>query len=194
MEAGLTEIPCIEMDVDVAFKADYVEIEAQAELVNEPLRAKLAEESQRRTLLKPNDPTAREVTVLADKGLPYSVLKKIMSTATAADIGRLSLAVVEKERELDHDSVVAFADGRVFTGEQAKRMALVDTLGTYEDAITMTADLAKIKGKPALVKERKRGPSLFDRVFGDTKFNELFELKDELLNQPLLQYRMAQGF
>ncbi len=84
--------------VNGAPAAKVAEIEAQAELVNEPLRAKLAEESQRRTLLKPNDPTAREVTVLADKGLPYSVLKKIMSTATAADIGRLSLAVVEKER------------------------------------------------------------------------------------------------
>jgi biopolymer transport protein ExbD len=84
--------------VNGAPAATIAEIEAQAELVNEPLRAKLAEESQRRTLLKPNDPTAREVTVLADKGLPYSVLKKIMSTATAADIGRLSLAVVEKER------------------------------------------------------------------------------------------------
>lgn len=110
------------------------------------------------------------------------------------DVHRQFIDVVEKERELDHDSVVAFADGRVFTGEQAKRMELVDTLGTYEDAITITADLSKIRGKPSVVKERKRRPSLFDRVFGETKFNELFELKDELLNQPLLQYRMAQGF
>jgi protease-4 len=110
------------------------------------------------------------------------------------EVHRQFIAVVEKERELDHDSVVAFADGRVFTGEQAKRMDLVDTLGTYEDAIVLAADLAKIKGKPSVVKERKRGPSLFDRVFGETKFSELLDLKDGLLNQPLLQYRMAQGF
>jgi biopolymer transport protein ExbD len=78
--------------------ATVAEIQASPDLVNEPLRARLAEESQRRTLLSPNDPTAREITVLADKSLPYSVLKKIMSTATAADIGKLSLAVIEKER------------------------------------------------------------------------------------------------
>jgi biopolymer transport protein ExbD len=78
--------------------ATVAEIEAAPELVNEPLRERLASESQRRTLLSPNDPAAREVTVLADKSLPYAVLKKIMSTATAADIGKLSLAVIEKER------------------------------------------------------------------------------------------------
>jgi biopolymer transport protein TolR len=78
--------------------ASVAEIEAAPELVNEALRARLALESQRRTLLSPNDATAREVTVLADKSLPYAVLKKIMSTATAADIGKLSLAVIEKER------------------------------------------------------------------------------------------------
>jgi biopolymer transport protein ExbD len=35
---------------------------------------------------------------MADKTLPYSVLKTILTTATAADIGKVSLAVVEKEK------------------------------------------------------------------------------------------------
>jgi biopolymer transport protein ExbD len=64
----------------------------------EALRAKLADESGKRRLLAPDDPTAREVTVMADKGLPYSVLKTILTTATAAQIGKVSLAVVERER------------------------------------------------------------------------------------------------
>jgi biopolymer transport protein ExbD len=41
--------------------------------------------------------TAAEITVMADKGLPYRVLRKIMNAGTAADFGKLSLAVVEKE-------------------------------------------------------------------------------------------------
>ena len=41
--------------------------------------------------------SSREITVLADKSLPYSVLKKVMSTCTAASYGKLSLAVIEKE-------------------------------------------------------------------------------------------------
>jgi biopolymer transport protein TolR len=76
--------------VDGAATAKVADIEASPELVHEPLRAKLAEASQRRSVRAPDDAKARELT--------YSVLKKIMSTATAADIGKLSLAVIEKER------------------------------------------------------------------------------------------------
>jgi biopolymer transport protein ExbD len=38
----------------------------------------------------------REVTILADKTIPFKVLKKIMSTCTASGYGRLSLAVIQK--------------------------------------------------------------------------------------------------
>ena len=37
-----------------------------------------------------------EVTLLADKTIPFRVLKKIMSTCTACGYGRISLAVAEK--------------------------------------------------------------------------------------------------
>jgi biopolymer transport protein ExbD len=37
--------------------------------------------------------------VLADKDLPYSFLKTILSTCTAAEYGKVSLAVLERERE-----------------------------------------------------------------------------------------------
>ncbi len=38
----------------------------------------------------------KEVTVLADKTIPFHVLKKIMSTCTATGFGRISLAVTQK--------------------------------------------------------------------------------------------------
>ena len=41
---------------------------------------------------------SREITVVADKSLPYDVLKLVMTTCTAASYGRISLAVVEKEK------------------------------------------------------------------------------------------------
>jgi len=103
------------------------------------------------------------------------------------------IAAVENERHLPHDSVVALADGRVFTGEQALGLGLVDTLGTYEDAVGITAKIARIKGTPSIVKERKRAYSIFDRVFGETKFSELLKLKDEIFNQPILQYKLTHG-
>lgn len=39
---------------------------------------------------------SREITLLADKTIPFKVLKKIMSTCTAYGYGRISLAVVQK--------------------------------------------------------------------------------------------------
>ena len=39
---------------------------------------------------------SREITLLADKTIPFKVLKKIMSTCTASGYGKISLAVVQK--------------------------------------------------------------------------------------------------
>ena len=39
---------------------------------------------------------SREVTILADKTIPFSALKKIMSTCTGSGYGRISLAVIQK--------------------------------------------------------------------------------------------------
>jgi biopolymer transport protein ExbD len=62
--------------------------------VVEPLRAALGRQAA--TLLA--DPAAqREVTVMAEKSLPYAVLKKIVASCSAADYSKVSLAVVERE-------------------------------------------------------------------------------------------------
>ena len=47
-----------------------------------------------------SDPTlsSREITVLADRSLPYEVLKKVMATCTAAAYGKISLAVLERDK------------------------------------------------------------------------------------------------
>jgi len=39
---------------------------------------------------------SKEITLLADKSIPFRVLKKIMSTCTSAGYGRISLAVIQK--------------------------------------------------------------------------------------------------
>jgi len=47
------------------------------------------------------DLAEREVTVMADKSLPYEVLKKVMQTATDADFGKISFATIEKDKAVD---------------------------------------------------------------------------------------------
>ena len=44
------------------------------------------------------DLAQREITIMADKALPYEVLKKVMATCTDADYGKISLAVLQKEK------------------------------------------------------------------------------------------------
>jgi len=41
---------------------------------------------------------SHEVTVMADKDLPYEVLRKVLATCTAAAYGKISLAVLQKEK------------------------------------------------------------------------------------------------
>ena len=52
------------------------------------------------------------------------------------------VATVASGRGLEEDTVRTFADGRVFTGEQALELGLVDRLGTEEDARRWAAELA----------------------------------------------------
>ncbi len=40
---------------------------------------------------------SREVTILADKTIPFRALKKIMSTCTGSGYGKISLAVIQKD-------------------------------------------------------------------------------------------------
>ncbi len=39
---------------------------------------------------------SKEITILADKSIPFRILKKVMSTCTASGYGRISLAVIQK--------------------------------------------------------------------------------------------------
>jgi len=44
---------------------------------------------------------AREITVMGDKSLPYDVVRKVMATCTAAAYGKISLAVLQKEKPVE---------------------------------------------------------------------------------------------
>ena len=63
-----------------------------------PLRDALKRPHAGRRASRERDLASREITVLGDKSLPYDVLKKVMATCTDADYGRISLAVIQKEK------------------------------------------------------------------------------------------------
>lgn len=67
---------------------------------------------------------------------------------------------VARGRKLPLDRVRSLADGRIYTGAQARELGLVDELGGLRDAVKLAAKLAGIKGEPQVVEYRT--PGLFD--------------------------------
>lgn len=65
-------------------------------------------------------------------------------------------------REMSHEKVAEIADGRIFSGEQAMHLGLVDELGNLQDAIERAADMAGIEGKPVVVYPKKKRPSIWE--------------------------------
>jgi biopolymer transport protein TolR len=64
-----------------------------------PLKtALLAQNARSVRSAEQTDASKREVTIMGDKGTPYSVLKKIMLSCSEAEYGKVSFAVVERER------------------------------------------------------------------------------------------------
>ncbi len=55
---------------------------------------------------------------------------------------------ISENRAIDMEEVKKFADGRIFSGTQAKNLGLVDEIGSQSDAVELAAKLAGIKGKP----------------------------------------------
>jgi protease-4 len=78
------------------------------------------------------------------------------------------IAAVAEGRNMSVDKILPLADGKVFTGEEAKKNGLIDELGTLYDATALAGRLAGIVGEPKLVIPKKRRPSLLDIIAGDT--------------------------
>jgi biopolymer transport protein ExbD len=77
--------------------ASIADIQAAGNAEIEPIGARLAELSESVIGLSTQTVAeSQEVTVLADKSIPFSILKKILATCTARGYTRVSLAVVQK--------------------------------------------------------------------------------------------------
>lgn len=79
--------------------ADVAAVNAAKEMIIPELKAALEQQTSRTVLTAATGDDAvaeREVTIMGDKEIPYSLLKKVMATCTAAEYGRLSLAVLQK--------------------------------------------------------------------------------------------------
>ena len=103
------------------------------------------------------------------------------------DILNQFVTAVAEGRNMPREKVLEIADARIFSGRQAKKLGLVDCLGSFQDAVDLAKRLANIKGEVKLVyPEKKRRFSLWDLL--------LKNLIDSIMNRidhhyEVLEYR-----
>jgi protease IV len=76
-------------------------------------------------------------------------------------------------RKLPEADIRAIASGRVWTGEQALPLHLIDKVGTFRDCLNDTAAQVGIKGEPNVVRPTKPRRGLLDALTGDTDLSFL---------------------
>lgn len=91
------------------------------------------------------------------------------------DVHKQFIEAVAAGRALELTDVQDLADGRIFTGRQAKDAKLVDELGDLEDAIQLAADVVGIEGEPKVVEPRRR---FSIRELLESRFSGLFPKLD----------------
>jgi protease IV len=91
------------------------------------------------------------------------------------------IQAVADGRGLKYDDVKLFANGKVWTGEQAKSMKLVDSVGDFESAVSDTAKSVGIKGEPTLVRPEKDRKTLMDLLLGDV--SQYLPSREKMLEQ-----------
>jgi protease-4 len=105
-----------------------------------------------------------------DVGTPYrsmTPVEKEYLQKLLDDVHEQFIVDVARGRHMLAHKVREVADGRVFTGEIAKNLGLVDKLGDLQDSIDLAGRLGGIKGKVEAVYPPKEKLSLFNLIFGD---------------------------
>jgi protease IV len=77
------------------------------------------------------------------------------------------IQAVADGRHLKAQDIQSIADGRVWTGDQALPLHLIDQIGDFRAAVADTARSVGIKGEPQLVRPEKERRTLLDLLFGD---------------------------
>jgi protease-4 len=84
-------------------------------------------------------------------------------------------------RHVKADDIRAIANGKVWTGQQALAMKLIDQVGDFQDAVNDTAKAVNISGEPVLVHPEKDRKTLLDLMTGDV--SQWLPSKEKLLEQ-----------
>lgn len=95
---------------------------------------------------------------------PMTDQDKAMLQDVIENAHRQFVKAVAEGRRLPVEEVRKIADGRIFTGEQALALKLIDKIGTLQDAIEEAGKLAGIKGEPQVIRPARKKKLLLDML------------------------------
>ncbi len=95
-----------------------------------------------------------------------------MLKAVVDDTYEQFVEAVAEARNRGREEIYPFADGSIFTGRQAYNIGLVDTLGSFEDAVSIAGEMSGLGPTPDIVREKKRELNFLDYLTGGVKFME----------------------
>jgi protease-4 len=79
------------------------------------------------------------------------------------------------------EEIRPLADGKVWTGEEALPLKLIDQIADFEGAVKDTARAVNISGEPSLVYPQKEKRSVLDMMFGDV--SDYLPTREKMLEQ-----------
>ena len=119
---------------------------------------------------------------------PYTDEEREMLKNLMEQFYDLFVERVSESRNLTKEEVLKAAEGRVYTGQQALDVRLVDELGGLSHAIDVARDIANITEDPEIVVYLQKRSFLMSLI-GETIMKQL-NLKN-LISDEILQLRMA---
>ncbi len=116
-----------------------------------------------------------------DTGSPFRAMRpdeKAYLQSVIDDVLVQFKTVVSNDRHISMSKIDKIANGRIFAGDQALKLGLIDKLGGFQTAVDLAAKLSGIKGEPKLVY-----PSEPRKGFYDLLSNKIANLIEEKLTE-----------
>lgn len=127
-----------------------------------------------------------------DLGSPFRPLgegDRALLDSLVQDVYRQFVDLVVEERGLTREQVLAVADGRVVSGQQAVARGMVDGIGNLTDALEMAGRMAGLGDDPDVVRPREERPTILDVLLARTPLGKLGEFAPLVDGQtPRLKY------
>ncbi|MCG2741272.1 MAG: signal peptide peptidase SppA [Syntrophaceae bacterium] len=108
--------------------------------------------------------------------------------AIVDDIYDQFVRTIAENRKLPLQRIFELADGRIFSGRQAKDLGLVDDLGGLQDAVLLAGKLSGMEGSPEIVHGMKKKTTLLKYLMGSITSAVVEEIKGKAAESRGAQY------